>query len=191
MRKHASLLVLIFLMLVSPSLGNNNADLIYLRRAYITELNMPPSVAEIEWLLTYERDPRIAGIEHILNKKYGLKENKNKKVKRALYLSPGQEYAKMTPLTEAQQHYILKYQAGNLNATIEEAKKALIGYAISVGESKEEPIDYLAVCLWGKYTNTAEFNHLNKIFNVTIGNDFDKLYAVLTDMISSNNFLYY
>lgn len=191
MRKHASLLVLLFLMMVNIGLGNNNTDLIFLRRAYLTELGMPPSIAEIEWLLTYEKTPHATGIDYILNKKYGLEESDFKKAKRAFYLSSAQECYKGTPLTQSLQHYILRYQAGNLNATIEESKNALIGYAISMGEIKEEPIDYLALCLWGKFTNTAEFNHLNKIYNATTGSDFNKLYAVLTVMLLSNNFLYY
>lgn len=191
MRKHASLLVLLFLMVVSIGLCNNNADLIFFRRAYLIELGMPPSVAEIEWLLTYEKAPYATGIEHILNKKYGLEESSVKKTKQAFYISSAQECAQGTPLTQSQQHYVLRYQAGNLDATIEEAKNTLISCAISMAEIKEEPIDYLALCLWGKFTNTTEFNHLNKIYNATTGGDFDKLYAVLTVMLLSNNFLYY
>jgi hypothetical protein len=191
MRKCASLMALLFLIIVNIGLGNNNADLIFFRRAYLTELGMPPSVAEIEWLLTYETTPYTTGIDYILTKKYGAEESNVKKTKRAFYLSSAQECIQGTSLTQSQQHYILRYQAGNLNATIEEAKRTLISCAITMGEIKEEPIDYLAICLWGKFTNTAEFNHLNKIYNTTVGSEFDKLYAVLTIMLLSNNFLYY
>lgn len=191
MRNRTSLLVLALLMLVTTGLCNNNTDLVYLRKVYLIELGVPPSVAEIEWLLTYERNPRVAGIDYILSKKYGNEETAIKKSKRSLYLCPNQLITEPTPLSRNQLEFIIKYQSGNISLDIEEAKFLLIKCALSTIAAQEEPIDYLSVCLFGKYTNTIEFNFYNKIFNQTKGDDDQKLYAVLTVMMASNSFLYY
>lgn len=191
MRKHASLLVLAILMLVVTGLCSNNADLVYLRRIYLTELGVPPSVAEVEWLMTYERNPCNAGIDYILNKKYGKEETQFKKDKRRLYLCPDQKLLEPTLLTSAQKDFIVKYQAGNILLGIQEAKLLLLKCALKTLESQEEPIDYLSVCLFGKYTNTNDYNFYNKIFNETKGDELKKLHAVLDSMLASNSFLYY
>lgn len=188
MRNPASLLVLIILMLGSTGLCNNNADLVYVRRAYLNELGIPPSVSEIEWLLEYKsNNVKETGIDYVLDYKYGKYFTIPKSNLRKFYL----ENQHKVPLTSFQQETILKYQAGNYSLTVEQAKDLLVKCALSVAENQEDPIDYLFLCLCGRYTNTEESNLYNKIWKAPDKAEDKNMKDVLNLILKSNNFLLY
>lgn len=188
MRKCTSLLVSVLILLTSIGLCNNNADLMYIRRAYIMELGLPPSVAEIEWLMEYKsKTVKESGIEYILDRKYGNQYSVHKEQMKLFYLHE----RTANVLTVPQQELILRYQAGGLNLSLEQAKTTLVKYALISAENQEDPIDYLFLSLCGRYTNTQESNFYNKIYKNQGGTEFENMYSVLQIILSSNTFLMY
>jgi hypothetical protein len=188
MRKCASLLVSVLILLTSIGLCNNNSDLMYIRRAYLTELGIPPSIAEIEWLMEYNFNTmKESGIEYILDRKYGKDYSAHKEQLKQFYL----HHQTSNILSTSQQDLILKYQAGGLNLSLEQAKTTLVKYSLIAAENQEDPIDYLFLCLCGRYTNTQESNYYNKIYKNQSGTEFENMYSVLQIILSSNTFLMY
>lgn len=176
-------------MLGSIGLCNfNNTELVYVRRAYINELGIPPSISEIEWLMEFKsKNVRETGIDYVLDYKYGKESFEYKTKLRNFYLTD----LSKNELTVSQQHIIVKYQAGDLNLTIEQAKNKLVACALMAAENQEDPIDYLFLCLCGRYTNTPESNFYNKAFKHKDGTDKENTYLILQLILNSNNFLLY
>lgn len=188
MRKCASLLILALILLGGIGRCNNNADLVYVRKAYITELGIPPSVSEIEWLMEFKsKTIKESGIDFVIERKYKQKSPKFKFYIKEFYLNSKID----SKLTNEQQETIIKYQAGNLYNNIKWAKNTLVECALRVAENQEDPIDYLFLCLCGRYTNTEESNFFNKIFKKESGTDHENLHCVLEFILLTDTFLKY
>jgi hypothetical protein len=192
MRTYASLAVSLLLLWAGQVTGvcGNNSDLFFIRRAFICELGIPPSISEIEWFMTYQTNTLVSGIEHVLNIKYGKETSIDKIILFNFYTDPNNKTIVLT-LTQEQRDLILRYQTGNLNSTVENAKKTLLECALASVENSEDPIDYLFVSLCGRYSNTQEYDVYNKIFKNGKGSDFDNLLLVLNTMLQSKCFINY
>lgn len=193
MRIYASLAVALLVMLMSQETGlcGNNSDLFFVRRAFICELGVPPSLSEIEWIMTYQTNTLISGIQYVLDRKYGKEESSYKKFLFNFYANSFNKNIGLT-LTSHQQELILKYQTGNLNSNTELAKNTLVDCAIACVENSEDPIDYLFISLCGRYTNTKEYDIYNKIFkNGQKNSESQNLLLVLNAILTSKTFLDY
>lgn len=192
MRTSASLVISLLLLWLGLGTGlcGNNSDLLPIRRAFICELGIPPSVAEIEWLLTYQTNTLESGIQYVLNSKYGTEESKHKTFLFNFYANPDNKKYQLF-LTQSQQHTIVKYQTGNLNSSLETAKTILAQCALLSAENSEDPIDYLFVSLCGRYTNTQEYDFFNKILKNGKGSELDNMNLVLNAIVDSKYFINY
>lgn len=192
MRTYASLAVSLLLLWASHSTGvcGNNSDLFFIRRAFICELGIPPSVAEIEWFMTYQTNTLVSGINHVLNLKYGKEPSIHKTFLFNFYKDQINKNLTLS-LTQQQQELILKYQIGNLNSSVENAKKLLVQCALASVENSEDPIDYLFVSLCGRYSSTQEYDIYNKLFKTGKGSDLDNLICVLDAIMISKCFINY
>jgi hypothetical protein len=190
MRKYTSLavLVLILILEVSSLCNSNNAELGYIRKAYISELGIPPSLSEIEWLMEYKsKNVKESGIDYILDRKYGKEQIEIKNRLKHFYLNNQSK----NELTISQQEKIIKYQAGNLNLTLEQAKTILVSYALIAAENHEDPVDYLFLCLCGRYTNVQEANLYGKVLRTRNKTNFENMYLVLELILNNSAFLLY
>lgn len=191
MRTYASLVVcLLMWVFQETSLGGNNSDLFFVRRAFICELGIPPSISELEWLLTYQTNALTSGVQHVLDIKYGKESSAYKTSLFNFYINSNNKEPVMM-LNEHQQDLILKYQTGKLDCSKEDAKKLLAECALSCIENSEDPIDYLFASLCGRYTNTQEYGMYNKIFLNNLGSDLDKLISVINAILDSSYFITY
>jgi hypothetical protein len=140
--------------------------------------------------MTYQTNTLTSGIQHVLDVKYGKDPSLYKTFLFNFYTNTNNRSIVLV-LTKEQRDIIVKYQSGNLNFTTQDAKSVLVKSAIACLENSEDPIDYLFLCLCGRYTNTQEYDICNKLFKNATGTDYENLMLVLECILASKYFTNY
>ena len=155
-------LVAVILLLPTLSIAHSPKEGQLIRRIFLIELGIPPTVEELDWYLTYNEEPYIQAVAWVLDQNCGLKNKENLKLK---YLSSEFKTNYTEKLSIEYRNYILKYQAGCLLTDTEYAKKKLIEIAkIIQNDNVTDVIDYMSEALTGRLTNLEEINTYLKIY---------------------------
>lgn len=174
--------MLLFTVLSVPILAEKTTEEARLiRRAFLDIKRVPPTPEELTWYLCYNSNPYQTAIDWLLSSDSTLK---------PYFLSTKYKLSKPTKLDSNMLELIIKYQAGNLNTTIEQADKMLVKISIACGEDNiTDTIDYLSFCLIARVTNTSEINLLQKLFR-TYTKEEDGYLAVLQELKQHKEFLF-
>ena len=174
--------MLLFTVLSVPILAEKTTEEARLiRRAFLDIKRVPPTPEELTWYLCYNFNPYQTAIDWLLSSDSTMK---------PYFLSTKYKLSKPTKLDSNILELIIKYQAGNLNTTNEQADKMLVKISIACGEDNiTDTIDYLSFCLIARVTNTSEINLLQKLFR-TYTKEEDGYLAVLQELKQHKEFLF-
>ena len=129
-----------------------------IRRLYLDTIKMPPTVEEIEWYTTYNKDKGYElAVDWVLTKSSDIKF-------RSYYLSNAYKQKTPTLINEDVLDNIIKYQVGNLNLTDTRAVDLLIQCGEGIYSSPLDIIDYFSLCMMSRVTHLDEANMLLRIF---------------------------
>lgn len=164
-------------------------DLRSIRKLYLDVIGVPPTPSEVEWLCVYETNSYESAVNHVLNKKYGNEFTLEKEKKKKELLEISYRKYRYVLLPEWQTDLIIKYQAGCIFLSLQEAKDVLIQNSLFMGEGGQDPIDYLFMCLCGRPTNANEMNCFYKIFK-NAKDDKEGLSKVLESILLCHSFMF-
>jgi hypothetical protein len=129
-----------------------------IRKLFLDIKRVPPTPNELDWYLTYNPKPYNTAVDWIIG-------NTNTQLTKEFLLSENYKKAPLEYLSQPMLDYIIKYQSGSINTTIDQANKQLVKVSIAGGEDNvTDTIDYMSVCLTARSTDVKEINELTKIF---------------------------
>lgn len=129
-----------------------------IRRLYIDTIKMPPTVEEIEWYTTYNKDNGYElAVDWVLTKSSDIKF-------KSYYLSSAYRQKTPTLIEQDTLNNIIKYQVGNLTLSDERAVDLLIKCGEDIYNSPLDIIDYFAMCMMSRVTHLDEANVLLRSF---------------------------
>ena len=177
MKKHAlCAFFCIILLLLNTSYAD---DVQLIRRLYFDLVNRPPVPAEIEWLTVYNTDSYLTAVKWLLDQ-----DNNYKYISKDIALnyltSLSYKNKPKTILSQQDINNIIKYNAGNIFYTKEEACKRLIEDGKKMYSSEVDVIDYFAMCLMSRVTRLEEINSLLQIYRKH--NETDGYMAVIEEL---------
>jgi len=171
--KLVSVILIFRISSVGFSVENSIREARLIRRLFLDIRKVPPSPEELNWYLCYNPEPYKAAVDWIVSQTGVSKE----------YLL-SEEYKQKYPtkLDQSMLDFIIKYQCGNSQLSIEESNKLLIKLSIIEGEDNVTDVfDYMAFCLISRATNVQETNELLKIYK-QYSKEEDGYYAVLQQL---------
>lgn len=127
-----------------------------IRRLYLDLLDVPPTSAELEWYLTYNKEGYKAAVDKIVTPNFP------PSVKQSV-LSNEYRLAPQRPIPQKTLEKIIRYQSGSPWVSLEEANKRFVVISLKAAENDINPLDYMAENLMGRITNAQEETELAKI----------------------------
>jgi len=132
-----------------------------IRRAYLDVWGVPPTIQELNWYITYNRNSYETAILDLISKEYS--SARIKELAKNFLLSNEYKTQLQKSLTPEEMAVIIRYQGGDLTSSLLDADKRLVTNSILNKENGCDPIDYLAELLMARSTSAVEETFLSKI----------------------------
>lgn len=159
---------ILFLLIGTSSIGTNNSlkESRLIRRLYLDLLFYPPTPEELDWFLVYNTSNSYeVAVNWILSLPGIIGEDIDKDQYKIYLFSANYKNKLPIKLTPKEVDFLIKYQSGKKQCSIEIASQYFIKYAIQwKGSNPLDVIDYMALCLMAEETTVEEANKLLGIF---------------------------
>jgi hypothetical protein len=161
-----------------------------IRRVYLEVLSVPPTPIEMEWYLVYNKDSYLTALNHVI-KERARRDAGYPTIKMKSYYETDL-FKNKTPekLPKEVLHFIIKYQVGGVNDTLESCISKMIDNAIVVADNHPvDGFDYLAECLINRTLSMKEANDLLKEYR-KYSNEREGYQTVFNKLIEFEDFLF-
>lgn len=166
MRKFLTIVLIVFLFPLeggSDSTNSLSKEMRLIRRLYLEVLNAPPTPSEIEWYFVYNKNPYNTALNQVLKERAKRDAGYPTIKMKAYYETDSFKNKPPEKLTKQALNFIIKYQAGGVNDTVESCINKLIEDAIAVSDGHPvDGFDYLSECLINRLLSAAEADRLMK-----------------------------
>jgi len=163
--KKVFVIAVLFFLLQIPISCNEPPSLLkegqLIRRAYLDVWGVPPTIEELNWYLTYNRNSYETAVLDLISKEYS--SARIKELAKNFLLSNEYKTQLQKSLTMEEMSVIIRYQGGDLTSTLKDADKRLVANSILNKENGYDPVDYLAGLLMARSTSAGEETFLSKI----------------------------
>lgn len=189
-------LTIFLIVLLFPLVGgtDSTANLLketrLIRKVYLEVLNLPPTPIEMEWYLVYNKDSYFTALNHVI-KERSKREAGYPTIKMKSYYETDL-FKNKTPekLPKEVLHFIIKYQVGGVNDTLESCINKMIDNAMVVADNHPvDGFDYLSECLMNRTLSMKEANDLLKEYR-KYSSEREGYQAVFNKLIEFEDFLF-
>ena len=193
MRKFLTIFLIVLLFPLEGGTDSTNnllRETHLIRRLYLEILNIPPTPHEMEWYLVYNKDSYQTALNHAIKERAKRDAGYPTIKMKAYYETDLFKNKSPEKLPKQVLNFIIKYQAGGVNDTLETCINKLIQTAIVVSDS--DPVngfDYLAECLINRPLSAKEANDLLKEYRKH-SKEKDGYLAVFNSLTQFEDFLF-
>ena len=193
MRKFLTIFLIVVLFPLeggTDSTTNLLKEIHLIRRVYLEVLKIPPTPQEMDWYIVYNKEPYYTALNHVIKERAKRDAGYPTIKMKAYYETDSFKDKPSQKLPKEVLNFIIKYQAGGVNDTMETCINKLIETAMVVaGHDPVDGFDYLAECLINRSLSAKEANDLLKEYRKHT-KEKDGYLAVFNSLTQFEDFLF-